>query len=472
MSYLYEQETQQAPRSGLLLLQCLVLGTFFVFALRFWYLQIHRSEEFAEQARENQLREEPIYSTRGQIMDRNGRVLAVNEPGYALTLVREDCKDLDATLAQVSVWTDIELDKLKKKFDKGKRNVKPFQRQTLVSDISFDLVSKIEANTVFWPGLEIQVKPRRLYPQGPLVSHLLGYVAEVSEEDLARNSELSSQDIVGKQGLELLLDNQLRGLKGRRQFEVDAAGRRLSSETLRQPVAGEDVVMSIDVDLQAFIYNHLEGEAGGVVVLDPFTGQVLALVTQPSYDNNAFTVGLTGSQWQALQNHPRHPLQNRVIQSVYPPGSVWKLVVAASGLQERFITPGTSVFCSGAYTLGTREFRCWKKDGHGSVNLKEALIHSCDVYFYQLGERLGVDRMSRFAHACGFGEPTGIDLPHEKGGLVPTRAWKRKRFNDSWHGGENLLRCSTAASSSSPTCWPMPRPRSRETCTSTRSTEN
>lgn len=438
MSYLYEPDSQQAPKTGLLLLQGLVLLVFFVFSLRLWYLQVHKGEHFSELARENQLRQESLDAPRGQIRGRNGTLLAINEPGYALGLVREDCKDLDATLAQVSEWTGADIETLKKRYKQLRSKVKPFEPLTIVPDLPYDLLAKIEANAIFWPELEILIRPRRMYPQGADMTHILGYVKSVDVEDLQEDKTLSMQDVVGKQGLELVLEKRLRGQKGLQQLEVDATGRKLNNTVLKSPKAGEDIILSIDIGLQDTASKELRGHAGGIVVMDPFTGKLLALVTQPDYDNNIMAAGISVKQYNVLRSHPRSPLMNRAIQSVYPPGSVWKLLMAGCGLQHGFITPQTRVYCPGYYTLGSRVFRCWKKHGHGSVDLKEALIHSCDVYFYQLGERLGVDRISEYAFACGFGKKTGIELPHEKNGLVPTRKWKRKRFNDSWHGGENL----------------------------------
>ena len=364
--------------------------------------------------------------------------MAINQPGYALTLVREDCKDVEATLEQVSRWTGIGYAELKKRFDEGKKEVKSFERMTLVPDVSFDLLARIEANSVYWPGLEISIRPRRVYPHGDALSNLLGYLSEATKEDIEKDKSLRVGDMVGRQGLELELENVLRGAKGLRQLEVDATGRNLKSAVLRQPIAGQDAYLSIDLRLQEFVLRQFEGLAGSAVVLEPFTGQVLALVTSPTYDNNIFTSKDFSSRWSALNKHPRKPLLNRAIQSTYPPGSVWKLMVAACGLHEGFITPNTRFFCPGSYKLGNITFRCWRKAGHGNVDLEQALVDSCDVYFYQLGEKLGVDRMSAYAMACGFGAPTGIDLPNESGGLVPTKKWKRKRFNEPWHGGENL----------------------------------
>lgn len=438
MPYLYESEHQGAPKSGLLLLQALVLLVFFIFSLRFWYLQVHKGEEFSKLARENQLRRELIYAPRGTIRDRNGAILALNQPGYALTLVREDCLDVQATLEQISRWTGINYATLEKRFQQLRRQVKPFERMTLVSDISFDLVSRIEANTVYWPGLEISIRPTRMYPHGPVVSNILGYLLEADKEDLQQNDELRPGDMVGKQGVEKILEDTLRGDKGLRQLQVDATGRHLHSEVLTQPKAGEDVSLSIDLDLQRHILEQFEGKAGAAVVLEPDSGQVLALVTSPTYDTNIFTSENLGQKWSALRKHPRQPLLNRAIQSTYPPGSVWKLLVSANALHDGFITPSRTFFCSGAYKLGRMTFRCWKKTGHGTVDLQKGLVQSCDVYYYQVGEKLGVDRMSAYAFASGFGKPTGIALPNESSGLVPTREWKRRRFDEPWQGGENL----------------------------------
>ncbi|ACS81510.1 penicillin-binding protein 2 [Maridesulfovibrio salexigens] len=435
---LYESKSQQPPKNGLLLLQGLILLLFCIFALRFWYLQIHKGEYFSEQARNNQLRQDNLYAPRGLIRDRNGQLLAVNEPAYALGIVREDCKDLDATLVTVSKWTGVDLAKLQKVFKKSRRRVKPFEPLILVPNLTFEQVAVIEANSLHWPGLEVVVRPRRKYLQGPLLSHVLGYVSEVDEAELENDSDLAVGDYVGKQGLESVLEKRFRGVKGRRQSEVDATGRRLKERILNPPIAGEDIDLSIDLGLQELGGKLLEGKAGAVVVMNPDNGQILAFVSAPSYDNNAFTDGLSQKQWVALRDDPRTPLQNRVIQSVYPPGSVFKMTVAGAGLHYGMITPEDTVYCPGHMKLGKYVFRCWKRGGHGETDLEKSLVESCDVYYYKLGKKLGVDRMSEFAFAAGYGKPTGIALPHEKGGLIPTRKWKKRRFGEIWHPGENL----------------------------------
>jgi penicillin-binding protein 2 len=433
----FEPEGFQPPRGGLILLQCIVAGLFFLFVVRFWYLQIHRGEEFARMARENRLRQERIYASRGLLRDREGRLLAENRPAFGLALVREDCRDIPSTLAQVSEWTGIPLDQLTAKFNQDRLRVKPFEHLLLISDMPFDLLARIENRVLQWPGLEIVTRSKRNYPQGELMAHILGYVAEANEKELEDDKDLNLGDFVGKQGLELVLERRLRGQKGLHQLEVDVLGRQLNKKLVQEPQSGENIDLSIDLGLQQVAWDALEDETGCVVAMDPDSGRLLALVTKPSFDNNAFAAGLSLKEWQALRDNPRHPLQNRVIQSVYPPGSVWKLMMAGMLLNEG-LNPADSVWCTGEVALGKQVFRCWKKGGHGRVDMMRSLIESCDVYYYQMSDRFGIDKIEAFAKACGFGAPTGIDLPHEKSGLVPSKQWKRRRFGEPWHRGETL----------------------------------
>jgi penicillin-binding protein 2 len=393
---------------------------------------------FTEKSRNNQLRIEYLFAPRGFLRDRNGELLAVNEPAFALGLVREDCDDIPATLAKVAELTGISLEKLKEIYARNKPKVKSFEPLVLVPDMTFDTIAKVEGAAVRWPGLEILARTRRKYNYGHLLSHVLGYVSEANEAEMQADPTLSLGDFVGKQGLENRLDTRLRGAKGKRLIEVDVTGRRLSEEQQGEPKAGEEIFLSIDLGLQQLGHRLLEGKSGAVVVMDPDSGEVHALVSEPSYDSNMFTNGLSSAQWAALRDDPMHPLQNRATQSVYPPGSVFKLVTAAAALHYNAIDPSESVSCPGELTLGNHVFHDWKRSGHGMVNMQRALVESCDVYFYKLGMKLGVDRMSEFAKAAGFGSPTGIELPHEKGGLIASREWKLKRFGVRWTKGEDL----------------------------------
>ncbi|EKO39282.1 MAG: penicillin-binding protein 2 [Solidesulfovibrio magneticus str. Maddingley MBC34] len=434
-----ETPQQHAPRSGLILLQALVLGLFCLFTLRLWYLQVHKGGTFADMARDNQLRQVLIGSARGRILDKNGTPLAVSEPSFALGLVREDCEDIDGTLAKVSEWTGVDKHVLSETVKRGKKRVKPFEPLILITDLPYEALARIEANAMLYPGLEIVVRQKRYYPTGALLSHVLGYVAEANEDELEKNPQLSLGDSVGKQGLELTHEDELRGSKGRKQVEVDAFGRQHNEFILEPPRAGADLKLSIDIGLQKECSRLLEGQAGALLVMEPDTGKILAMVSQPSFDNNMFVLGVPADKWRELRDNPRHPIQNRVTQGVYPPGSVFKLLMAAAGLAEGFVRPGDVVACPGVYKVGNRDFHDWKKGGHGSLDLRGALVHSCDIYFYKLGDRLGIDRLHDYAVASGFGTRTGIDLPHEKAGLIPSKEWKKKRFGAAWSKGETVI---------------------------------
>jgi penicillin-binding protein 2 len=282
------------------------------------------------------------------------------------------------------------------------------------------------------------VRPKRSYAYGQILAHVLGYVARANEEELNNDPDLQLGDNVGKQGVELMLERMLRGTKGLEEFEVDASGRVLSSRVVSSPVMGEDLDLSISLSLQEVATKALKDRAGSVVAMDADTGEVLALVSLPSYDPNEFVVGISHAKWKELLEDPLHPLQNRPVQSTYPPGSIFKLAVGALGLESGTVTPAKTVFCSGKYTLGQRDFRCWNKGGHGVVDFKKSLRESCDVYYYQLGEQLGVEAISDFSIKCGFGVRTGIELPHERTGNMPTPEWKFKRFGEKWQRGETL----------------------------------
>lgn len=434
-----ETPQQHAPRSGLILLQALVLGLFCLFTLRLWYLQVHKGGTFSDMARDNQLRQVLIGSARGRILDRSGTPLAVSEPSFALGLVREDCEDIDGTLAKVSEWTGVDKHVLSETVKRGKKRVKPFEPLILITDLPYEALARIEANAMLYPGLEIVVRQKRYYPTGALMSHVLGYVAEANEDELEKNPQLSLGDSVGKQGLELTHEDELRGSKGRKQVEVDAFGRQHNEFILEPPRAGADLKLSIDIGLQRECSRLLEGQAGAILVMEPDTGKILAMVSQPSFDNNMFVLGVPADKWRELRDNPRHPIQNRVTQGVYPPGSVFKLLMAAAGLSEGFVRPGDVVACPGVYKVGNRDFHDWKKGGHGALDLRGALVHSCDIYFYKLGDRMGIDRLHDYAVASGFGTRTGIDLPHEKAGLIPSKEWKKKRFGAAWSKGETVI---------------------------------
>ncbi|MCR4666117.1 MAG: penicillin-binding protein 2 [Desulfovibrio sp.] len=432
-----EQEHYQPPRFGVVLLQVMVGIFFFVVVIRFWYLQVHRGDFFARQAIENRMRQERVLAPRGRILDVHDHILADNRTAYGLYLVREDCYDIPATLAQISAWSGVPLAKVIEKYQQDRFKIKPYEPLLMITDINFDLVARIEGEIHAWPGLKIDVRTKRSYPERELFSHILGYVAEVNEQEMEKDPQLAMGDLVGKQGLELEMEKRLRGSKGLYEVEVDAHARVMGRSMSEEPQGGHDLQLALDRDLQEAAWEALQDKSGCVIVMEPDTGKVRALVTTPAYDNNLFARGISHKDWEMLRNDKTFPLQNRAIQSVYPPGSVWKLLMAALFL-EHGVNPRETVFCPGYAKLGKQIFRCWKHSGHGSLNLEQALIHSCDVYFYLMAERLGIDNLEKFAKACGFGRPTGIDLPHERSGLVPSKQWKRKRFGKPWLRGDTF----------------------------------
>lgn len=425
------------PRGGLILLQALILIFFFVFVPRFWFLQVHLGEDFARQAQENHWRQEQISAPRGRIFDVKGRVLADNRTAYGLSLIRDDIRDLPATLAQVSEWTGVPLDQVRERYRQSRFKVKSFEPLLLVTDLDFQLVARIESELYAWPGLEIVILTKRSYPEKDLFAHILGYVAEANETELEKNPELSMGDLVGKSGIEYTLDKRLRGRKGLYDIEVDASGRMLGQVLREEPQGGEELKLSLDRNIQKACWDALGTEVGSIVVMEPDTGKLRALVTEPAYDNNLFAEGISRRDWENLRNDPHFPLQNRAIQSVYPPGSVWKLVMAAC-IMENGIPVTDTVYCPGGIRLGKQIFHCWRHSGHGSQNLMQAIYNSCDSYFYIMADRLGIDKIESFAKQCGFGRRTGIDLPHEKTGLVPSRAWKHRRFKRGWSRGDTF----------------------------------
>jgi penicillin-binding protein 2 len=414
----------------------------FIFSVRLWFLQILKGDYFAKKSLDNRTRIVKVYAPRGLILDRERKLLAFNEPAYDLAIIREDCKDkiksCEQELKTISSLLKKDFTELKEKFLKVKKRVKVFEPLILLTNLNFSELAKIESRIYKWPALKIIVRPRRKYNHAYALSHVLGYVSLASEEDLNKDLNLDPGDYIGKNGVEKSYENILRGEKGKKKLEVDAVGRVFKENLLTPPQPGEDVFLSIDLELQNYIYQILEGKAGAVVVLDPETGQILALVSSPGYDLNKFVFGVSAKEWKAWLKHPFHPLQNKVTQGTYPPGSVFKLVMAGFLLNKLKIDPLERIFCPGAYKLGRRVFRCWRKEGHGWVDLNRALVESCDVYFYKQGEDIDIDELKSFVLASGFARPTLLNLPYEKSGFFPSKEWKWKRFKEGWQKGENL----------------------------------
>lgn len=415
----------------------MALLSFLLLLARLWNLQILHGDDMRTLSENNRIRLHRVQATRGTVVDRYGRVLIDSRPSFDAVLVPEDARNVEVTienLAQLLNQSAADMHALLAQTSTRP----PFEEITVKRDLSWDDVVALETHQLDLPGVSLQITPRRSYPLGIKLAHLLGYVGEASQQDLATDSRYRMGDLVGKVGLEKRWESALRGVNGGQQVEVDAVGRKLRVLREVEEIPGATVKLTIDLDLQDAASQALGDRDGSVVALDPNTGEILAFVDHPSFDPNIFARGVRSAEWRGLLTDKHRPLNNRVIQGQYPPGSTFKIIVATAALEEGVINPFTRLHCPGGLQFGNHYFRCWKKGGHGAVNLHEALVQSCDVFFYQIAQRLGIDVIAQYARQFGLGMPTGIDLEHEKAGTIPDSAWKRKRFKQPWYAGETL----------------------------------
>jgi len=404
-----------------------------------WYLQVFKGTEFYRLSENNRIRIRENPADRGIILDRKDRVLAHNRPSFEVYLVPEDLKENPGVLIEVGEMLNISQDEMKAKFQ-GLKSRFPFKPIKIKSDIDWNELALLETNRVHLPGIIVNVRPKRTYNYGPLASHLIGYLGEVDENELKQSREAIYRmgTLVGKYGVESRWEVDLRGVDGGRQVEVDALGREIKPLRSVEPFPGNNLILTIDLDLQKVAEQAFQDKNGALIAMDPKTGRILAMVSKPSFDPDLFTRNISQEEWNALVTNPHHPLQNKGIQGQYPPGSVFKIITAIAGLESGIITPQTQMTCKGLYPHGDRDFRCWKEGGHGTINLHRAIVESCDIYFYQLGLKVGVDRIAHYAQEFGLGKTTGIFLPHEKPGIVPSTSWKKKRLGVPWYSGETL----------------------------------
>jgi penicillin-binding protein 2 len=404
----------------------------------FWSVQMVHGERYRELAENNRLRKKPLEPLRGVIYDRHDRVLAENVPSYNLLLDRSRTEDDEASLrfaAETLGLAPLELRRILQRY----RNVPRFEPVLLVENLSLAEVARFGVADLEHPEFDIDIGHLRLYRHGLHTAHLLGYLREVPEEELKRpGTPYRGGDLVGRRGLEQRYDTLLRGEGGERQVVVDSRGRLVEESNLTPAAPGEDLRLTVDLGLQQEAQRLLEGQVGVILAMDPRDGAILAMASSPSYDPNLFSRRLEESRWAALQDAPHDPLQNRAVQNLYPPGSTFKVVVAAAGLMEGMTNPRERVFCNGSTTLYNHRYRCWKQAGHGWMNLEQALEHSCDVYFYHLGQRLGIERIADYARRFGLGSATGIDLEGEKDGLVPDLRWSLRVRRAPWYPGETV----------------------------------
>ena len=434
----YVRELAQ-PRRRTVPLAIVVTVLFFLLLMRLWYLQIIKVDDYRAMSENNRLRFLPVAASRGALMDRNGTVMINNRPSFSLSIIPQEVKDVEEMLGRLASLLKLDRAEMAERWEKAKGRAR-YYPVVIAINISREQVEILEENRLWLPGVEVSMKPIREYAFKNSAAHLVGYIAEVSDKELEDKAyaDYNPGDYVGKNGIEKAWEQELHGDDGGRQLEVDSRGRVLRVLAESSPTVGNSLVLTIDSRLQREAEAAFGGQAGAAVVMDVNNGEVLAFVSSPTFDPSLFAGRIPVDIWKGYLEDKRHPLENKALSGQYPPGSTFKMLTALAGLEAGVINESTTVTCSGAYELGGNKFRCWSKSGHGGVNLRKSLKESCDVYYYQLGEKLGVDRIAAMAERFFLGHELGIGLQGEKKGLIPTVAWKVKRFGKRWYPGETL----------------------------------
>ncbi|HVO00769.1 MAG TPA: penicillin-binding protein 2 [Candidatus Cybelea sp.] len=408
---------------------------------RLYYLQVLQADKYRLLADENRINLRLLPPSRGLIYDRFGLALADNYPNYRAMLVAEQTSNLARTLDDFSALVPLS-ERERAKIMKELSRVRAFTPIPVKEDLDWDQVSAVELNLPDLPGISIEVDQKRVYPFAGIAAHMLGYVGAPNEDDLQQDNDplLSLPGIrMGKNGLEKQYEHPLRGQAGQSELEVNSVGRVIRELAREEGTPGKDLVTSLDIGLQQFVQQRLSAEfSGAAVVMDIYNGDILAMASTPTFDPAAFYRGLTASEWQALMSDQYRPLTNKAIAGQFAPGSTFKIATAIAA-QQVGVTPAFNVFCPGFYQLGNMRFHCWKKEGHGHLDMPGALQNSCDVYFYELSRTIGIDAIAVGARELGLGDVAGIDLPGERPGVIPDRAWKKATMGESWHQGETLI---------------------------------
>jgi penicillin-binding protein 2 len=405
----------------------------------YWKVQILEHRKYLDMAEANRTRSRVLAAPRGLILDRDKTILADNTAAFKVSLVRESVKDEAASYAAISRLLGIDEPTLRDRVALHK-DLQPFEPIVIADGLTSKDVAPIESRRRELPELLVESEPQRIYRSGTLAAHILGYLQEQTAEEIRARPERPTRpgELVGKSGIERVYDDVLRGDDGLAIEVVDSLGRVQNENARQYPVQGDDVILTIDRELQAEAERSLEGREGVIVALDPKTGEVLALASSPTYDPNRFITRFTPKEWTDLISDPTSPLENRAIRGLYAPGSIFKLVMSVAGLTFGYVTPSTTVYCSGSTQIYGAIRHCWYAPGHGAMNLSDAIKNSCNIYFYSLGRRMGIDQIALAASRLGLGRKTGIDLVGEKEGLVPSSDWKQAALKEPWFPGETI----------------------------------
>lgn len=406
---------------------------------RLYYLQVIENKKYQMLADENRISVRLLPPPRGRIIDRFGQVMAANRADYRAFLIPEQTEDVNATLDSISRILPLSPDDRERITESMKRQ-RSFLPVTIADNLSWDAFARLNMEFPDLPGIQPDVGTTRFYPYGDRLAHVLGYVGAPNEEEAGNDPLMHTPGFkIGKNGIERSFDKELRGFPGDTKVEVNAYGRVIRELDRDESTPGRDLQLTLDLELQKFAAERIATESASAVVMDVTSGDILALASMPAYDPNDFNVGIRRTTWNMLLEDPRKPLINKPIGGTYPPGSTFKMMTALAALEAGIITPDYRVHCSGKRALGNHLFHCWRKEGHGSLNLVDAICHSCDIYFYDIAERVGIDKIAEMAKRFGLGEKHNIGLPHEQKGIVPSTEWKKKRYKQSWLRGETLV---------------------------------
>ena len=433
-------ELRRALTIRLSILQYVICVLFATLAVSFWVIQVVQHQKFEEMAENNHQRTLALRAPRGVVFDRDMKALVVNRRSYSISLVREHSQDVTRAVRLLASTLDMDEAALKGIVDRHRREPS-YRPITILQDATQAQVAAVLARRLELPEMVIEQVPTRQYPES-IAAHIFGYVGEVNDAQVGDEEGLKSGDIVGQSGIEKVYNTMLMGDDGARRVVVNSVGREIRTLDEDPPTEGKRLQLTIDYDVQQAIEDGLQaiGLNGASVVLDPATGDVLGLTSHPAYDPNAFAAGIDRATWASLNTDPFRPLNDRALQGRYSPGSTFKMAVALAGLEEGIITPDFHVYCPGHAVFYGQDFACWRKSrgGHGSIDLRRAIRESCDVYFYTVGNMLGVDRINKWATTLGMGVKSGIDLPNEVQGLVPSTEWKRQARKEKWYSGETI----------------------------------
>lgn len=446
-----EEELVKIHKERATLISYIITAAFGLVLARLWYLQVYKGETLHNYSIQNRLRKEVVWAPRGLIYSRDDQLLVDNIPRFDAILTPQFLLDKEETLAKLAqiLQTDVASIEAIIKKNSNQARYRPF---IIKKNISFGELAQIETQNADLPGISVDTFISREYRDKEIGAHLLGYISEISQVQLPKlrerdKTEYRLGDFIGQFGIEEQLDKYLRGENGHEFVEVDARGRRkryINTDNLfkgiedEKPLSGMNVKLTIDRDMQIAAYKALEGKVGGVIAVDIDSGEVLTMVSRPSFDPSQFSRGLTPEYWRSLVGNKEHPLRDRNIQEHFSPGSTFKAFSAIAAFEQGEIDEHTEIHCNGTFRLGRKVYHCWKRGGHGPVNLIKAIRESCNVYFQKTANRMDIDDISKYAKAFGLGSRTGISLPREVSGLIPTKEWKKKRYGQEWQAGETL----------------------------------